>query len=256
MFFAYIGIIQSIKPLKELEKKVNRLKNGDLNVSFKLKGKDEIVQISNTLDDALKSLKNIINSRKLFLRAIMHELKTPLARGRVINSLLKDKQSQKEFKKVFDRLEMIIDEFAKVEQLISDRYILKIHKFNIIDILEQSEEMLMTDQKRVGLNIKEPFIVQSDFSLLTLLFKNLLDNAIKYSPDKKAEVIVEKNRVIIKNRGEAIKGNLEQFYEPFNSSSNSLGLGLYAVLNIAKTLDLKIEYSYKNKINVFSVIFA
>ncbi|BAK70819.1 HAMP domain-containing protein [Aliarcobacter butzleri] len=80
-FFMFIE--KKLKPFISLKKDMKNLSNGNLQISTKTDGKDEISQVAKEFDIALKQLKELRDSRNLFLRNIMHEFKTPITKGRL-----------------------------------------------------------------------------------------------------------------------------------------------------------------------------
>lgn len=49
---------------------------------------DEIGQVAVEFDNAVCKIRELIRSRQLFLRAIMHELKTPIGKGRIVSEMV------------------------------------------------------------------------------------------------------------------------------------------------------------------------
>jgi two-component system OmpR family sensor kinase len=93
---------------------------------------------------------------------------------------------------------------------------------------------------------------------MSLAFKNLIDNAIKYGSDKRVIITLEKNRLSFCNKGEPLKELLTEDREPFVSfskakTSGGMGLGLYIVDSIFKLHGLKLNYEYKNGCHCFFV---
>ncbi|WP_252981441.1 methyl-accepting chemotaxis protein [Aliarcobacter butzleri] len=80
-FFMFIE--KKLKPFISLKKDMKNLSNGNLQISTKTDGKDEISQVAKEFDIALKQLKELRDSRNLFLRNIMHEFKTRITKGRL-----------------------------------------------------------------------------------------------------------------------------------------------------------------------------
>ncbi|HEY9129750.1 MAG TPA: HAMP domain-containing protein, partial [Sulfurovum sp.] len=68
LILLYVWLTRSLKPLKSLQKQIEKVSQGDLSVSVRSDKKDEIAQVSNAFDDALRKLESLINSRQLFLR--------------------------------------------------------------------------------------------------------------------------------------------------------------------------------------------
>ena len=97
--------------------------------------------------------------------------------------------------------------------------------------------------------------LEVNFKLFSIAVKNLIDNAIKYSSDKKVIVKVQDEDIIFENLGKELEFNLEKYYEPFFANEekvkNSFGLGLYIVNNILKANNYTLAYEYKNGKNIF-----
>jgi len=253
----YFWLIKSLKPLKTLHRKIQSVAKGDLAVSFKSEKDDEIAQVSNAFDDALRKLESLINSRQLFLRTIMHELKTPIGKGKLLNEFLEDQVQRDGYDAIFERLELLIEEFSKIEQMLSSSYTLKLASYNVQEMIDQALDLMIMDEDEIAKKIKvievEPFILKTDFELFSLALKNLIDNALKYSPNHKVSIKIYKNRLEILNDGKQFTKNLEEYIQPFNPKGHGLGLGLYIVQNIITLLKLEISYGYEDGENRFVI---
>ncbi|SHO81718.1 Two-component system histidine kinase RacS [hydrothermal vent metagenome] len=250
LLFLYIMIINSLKPLSILKDKIYTFSQGNLDIECRSDRKDEIAQVANEFDSAVKKIKELKSSRQLLLRAIMHELKTPIAKGRLVSEMIKDKKQKARLHSIFERLNLLIDEFAKIEQLSSKNLQLNSKEYRMSDIIDAGVDMLMLENSKnhIQINIINDYLVIGDFELLSLAIKNLLDNSIKYSIDKLVIVDIN-NKVIIKNRGEKLNGNFQDYFVPFRTESQGLGLGLYIIKNILDIHKLEFEYRYIDGFN-------
>lgn len=255
----YFWMIKSLKPLKELQQEIQKVAKGDLSVSLRREEKDEIAQVANEFDNALRKIEALMSSRQLFMRTIMHELKTPIAKGRLVTEMLEDKSFQGKYEKVFERLELLIEEFSKIEQMLSSSYELKQRDYNIYDILDQAIELMILDDFEEVIEIEEQgsFALYTDFNLLALALKNLLDNALKYHNGAKVKVVIEENAIVIINKGEPLSKEIEHFFQPFHQETNplngGLGLGLYIVQSIVERLQLDLTYQYAKNQHHFRI---
>ncbi len=255
MFILYLWMIRSIKPLSVLKNQIIRFSDGKLDISCKSDQNDEIAEVANAFDHAAQKIRELLHSRQLLLRAIMHELKTPIAKGRLVSEMIADKKQQRRFHTIFERLNLLIDEFAKVEQIASKNFDVVLKPYKVSDILDASIDMLMLEEpeKYVNRVVSRDYLVKADFELLSLAIKNLLDNGIKYSSDKKVQVVVKDEKMRITSYGKPLKESMEEYYKPFHTSSGGLGLGLYIVKSILDIHKLKLQYHYEEGRNVFTI---
>jgi two-component system, OmpR family, sensor kinase len=252
-----IFLRKKLKPLLILKENMIRLSTGDLSISMKANGKDEISQVSNEFENAVKQLRQLRESRNLFLRNIMHELKTPITKGRLVTDMYDDCERKYILIRVFQRLEYLLSEFAKIEELTSGKISLKKSDFYAIDLVEQAFDILLLDSNKIDIEDNFELFLNVDFELFSIALKNLIDNAITYKTDGKVNIVIEKNMIKIINKGEKLQKDIEDYYKPFNheyeDSNSGLGLGLYISNNIIKIHNLKLEYEYINGYHNFII---
>lgn len=259
LFWAYYSIIKSISPLKKLSKNIRRFASGDMNIECKSDKKDEIALVANEFDNAVKKIRALITSRQLFLRTIMHELKTPIGKGRIISEMVKSEKEKQRLIDVFERLNLLIDEFGKIEKLVSKSYELKLEEYPIDCLLENAKDLLMLDnEEKVKIEENEEnLLIMADFDLMSLAIKNLLDNAIKYSDDNFVRVQINPNSLIFTNKSKPLEFSFEYYVKAFvtthKSSTTSLGLGLYIVDSIIDLHNYKFLYEYKDNLHHFII---
>mgnify|MGYP003498308956 FL=1 len=251
----YINTLKKLLPLKELKDKV--INFGDEKFDFDLSNsssKDEVTLLANEFKKSAQKLKNIKESRNIFIRNIMHELKTPITKGKFLLQLEKSDENIEKLKMVFNRLESLINEFATIEELISQNRVLEKKSYFLEDLLDNAKDILMIDDNCVK-NSYENIKLNVNFKLFSIAIKNLIDNAIKYSNDKKVEVLTQNEDILFVNSGKKLEGDFEKYLEPFysKSSNESFGLGLYIVFNILKANGYNLLYKYEDGKNIFII---
>ena len=251
----YINTLKKLLPLKELKDKV--INFGDEKFDFELSNsssKDEVTLLANEFKKSAIKLKNIKESRNIFIRNIMHELKTPITKGKFLLQLEKSDENIEKLKMVFNRLESLINEFATIEELISQNRVLEKKSYFLEDLLDNAKDILMIDDNCVK-NSYENIKLNVNFKLFSIAIKNLIDNAIKYSNDKKVEVLTQNEDILFVNSGKKLEGDFEKYLEPFysKSSNESFGLGLYIVFNILKANGYNLLYKYEDSKNIFTI---
>jgi two-component system OmpR family sensor kinase len=201
-----------------------------------------------------------LKSRKLFLRTIMHELKTPIAKGRIVSELIDDEKQKNRMISIFEKLNFLIDDFAKVEQIVSNNYTLQRHSYTIEMIVQKSIDMLLLEKT-------DNIIVQDistkkidvDLDLLSLAIKNLIDNALKYSTDAKVIIKEEDAQLLFISNGVKLQRPLDEYFKPFHTDTkdktHGMGLGLYIVHSILQMHQMELAYEYKEKQNIFRIVY-
>lgn len=250
----YVFVIRKIKPLRKLKRQINKFAKGDLDIVNASVGKDEISEVSEAFYEAVLQIKRLGKSRQLFLRNIMHELKTPITKGRITAEMLEDNKYKDRLINVFERLEILINEFAAIEKISSGSSQINEIKCNVQDIIDEAVDMGMVEKNLIDFNIVD-ISVQADFKLLSIAFKNLIDNALKYS--NKLLVNVKEEKIIEFNSpGKPLEKDLEYYTRPFTQGKNaksSFGLGLYLVNSIIEAHEYKFYYVHEDGYNKFII---
>lgn len=260
LIFFYIWLIVSLKPLKDLKNCIEKFSKGDLTVSCRSLKDDEIAQVANEFDNAVRKIELLLESRQLFLRTIMHELKTPIAKGRIVSELVSDEKQRNRMNTIFERLDFLINDFAKIEQVITNNYELHKYNFTLKDILNKAKSMLLIEDgdDKLQINIDESKKIMVDNDLIALVFKNLIDNGLKYSKDGKVVIEQKENTICFISKGEKLQREFEEYFMPFHNTTKSknhgMGLGLYIVKSILDRHEMKFEYEYIEDTNIFKVL--
>lgn len=260
LVFVFMLVIRSLLPLKKLRLQIRRFANGDLNVDCKTKQSDEIGELANEFDNAIQKIAALGQSRALFLRSIMHELKTPITKGRITAEMIDNPLYKERLISVFKRLQTLIDEFAKIEQLTSKNLNITKKEFSLSELIEHTKQMLLIDQldfNPIILNAPND-IVKADFELFAMAIKNLLDNAIKYGEDKKVFVDSRHYDLIISNKGGALKKDFKEYFKPYfkdqsKNTEHGFGLGMYIIKNTLDAQGFGISYEHKAGVNYFTI---
>ena len=253
---AYVFVIRKLKPLRKLKRQIAKFAAGEIDgVQNVSSGNDEISEVAEAFYDAVCQIKNLNASRKLFLRNIMHELKTPITKGRLAAEMIEKSKNQERLVSVFIKLENLINEFAAVEQVTSSIALNNTKICRIDDVIDEALDIAMVDPGQVTISKLEDVNLNADFKLLAIAAKNMIDNALKYSPNKHVNITITRESIKFINEGERLSKELRHYVEPFTkgeSAKKSFGLGLYIVENIIKAHKLTLSYEYKNGLNVFS----
>ncbi|WP_299546111.1 ArsS family sensor histidine kinase [uncultured Helicobacter sp.] len=259
--FLFALVIKSILPLKVLRKEIRKFANGQTNIACRINQNDEIGELSKEFENAVEKINALNQSRHLFLRSIMHELKTPITKGRITAEMIEDSIYKERLCSVFERLNSLINEFAKIEELSSRNYCLNKQDYLLSDLLNQAFTMLLLDQAQIQDLFSLPsenYVLRCDFEMLTLAIKNLLDNALKYKSKGKVEIRAQGNDLEILNFGAPLPYSLKDHSKPFfkdekSNKNGGLGLGIYIVKSTLESQGLTLDYAHHNDKNIFII---
>ncbi len=254
----YYMVLKKLYPLKKLHQQIEQFAAGDLDVKIAYDSHDEIGKIARSFDRAIAHIHQLMKSKNLFMRNIMHELKTPITKGRIISETIDDETAKGFLIKAFERMNELISDLADIERITMHSFKPTEEDVFLQDVILRTEKILLTDPQHYTIRVDDRPI-HTDIKLLALALKNLMDNGIKYSPQKHVALISVGNRLEVRSKGEPLKEDFIFYIEPFSQEekrSSGFGLGLYIVHSIAEKLGYEFRYAYDTQTgeNVFSIV--
>ena len=203
---------------------------------------------------------------------ISHQTKTPITNLSLYISLLEDDPKDEYIEIIkyeLNKLEFLIQNLVKSSRLESDIISLQKHQANLKDIVEDAlrEFKVILDEKCISIDLKaEDLIFNLDERWLKEAIHNLVDNAIKYSPNGSTiNISIYKSylnyNLDIENEckdlsEETLPKIFERFYRGKNSvSKDGLGLGLFIAREIIEKHGGNIRASLDENRIKFSVDF-
>lgn len=251
----YILLWRNLRPLKHLYEQIRIYGEGGPFLPQSNNGKDEIALISNALFDALDKQHRLKTSRELFLRNMMHELKTPITKGKLIVELENPSPNITLLGKLFSRMEYLIHQMAQIEKM--HAFALKVQKVNLNILIQTAIDNLLLDNENIHI-FGEEQIVYADPVLLTSALQNLIDNAYRHAATFPIEITCSNEKICIKNSGEPLKRPVEEALQAFvtERGDGGLGLGLYIAQSVCELHCFNLNYEYKEGIHHFCIRFT
>lgn len=247
-----------LSPIKNLRNLMNEVANGNLDVCVEEKSNvDEVEDMYHYFNLMMKELKATETIQSDFVSNVSHEIKTPLNAIEGYATLLSDKDISDEEKEIY--LKKILYNTNRMNELISNILLLskvdnqaietKKVKYSLDEQIRQSIVFLEPkwNVKKIDFNVElETINYYGNSSLMMHVWNNLIDNAIKFSPENSIINIYlkkqnEKIIFIIEDSGKGIKEeNKKHIFNKFfqeDSSRKAEGNGLGLSL-VKKILDL------------------
>jgi two-component system sensor histidine kinase TctE len=267
VLLVWLALVRGIKPLSELEERIRARKSDDLSPLDEKAVPLEVAPLVSSVNDLLGRLKDSISTQKRFLADAAHQLKTPLAGLRMQADLAQRKDSSEEELK--HSLKQIgrasVQATHTVNQLLS---LARAEGGSALDLQSCDmealiSEVLMDSLPRAmdkGLDLgydgvegedKRRFLnIQGNPTLLKEMIRNLVDNAIHYTPSSEERPGVITVRLLVDPYSQAVAVQVEDngpgiapaererifepFYRALGSNVDGSGLGLPIVREIAQ----------------------
>jgi PAS domain S-box-containing protein len=195
--------------------------------------------------------------REVWLGVATHELKTPLTSIKAYTQLMQQKLkgSNKDFEtyltridKLTNRMSRLINEFMDITRIRSGELELNMDKLDICGIIKEVVKDIQhtTDTHKIIYKQSRPIYVKGDKQRITEVFSNLIDNAIKYSPESDKVMVSTTSTgnsvtIKVKDFGHGIKEeNVERIFDLFyreardHQKTSGMGMGLFISKAIIK----------------------
>ena len=184
------------RPIEELSQGISRMTQGDLTSRVSVRGRNEFSQLAEAFNMMCERLERLDQTRNQFVSNASHELKTPLSTMKILSETLLyqeqcDLDMQKEFlsdiNKEIDRLSSIINDLLTLVHL-DDRGVTKLQP-TLLSLDKQVQEaarrlrpLAETRNITLDVSVRDQIETMGDPTKLEQVFYNLIDNAIKYTP--------------------------------------------------------------------------
>jgi len=260
VMLVWLALVRGIKPLAQLEKRIRARKSDDMSPIDEAAVPEEVAPLVSSINDLLSRLKVSLTTQKRFLADAAHQLKTPLAGLRMQADLAQRETDAEQLKNSLWHIgQASIRATHTVNQLLAlaraettGRALAEQH----IDMAKIVSEAMADSvpralEKKIDMGYEgpaagaQPSQLEGNPTLLKELVRNLLDNAINYTPEKgQINVRLLTDRfsgvllLLVEDSGPGIAESerelvFQPFYRTLGTNVDGSGLGLAIVMEIA-----------------------
>lgn len=241
-----------------------------ISIYFTSKITRELYERENQLKLAMVEIKNAEISKQKYIMAIVHELKSPIAAAssqlEIITGGFVGAVSEEVYNKITRANSRLFDAISNINN------ILRVSKFKLLNKIEKEETDIIKiitnniessrtvrEKKniRLGLDLlADEYLISADTVLINLVISNLINNAVKYTPEDGeicVNVKLDQNLLTIEIEDDGIgipQNEIEYIFNEFYRASNAnnskiegTGTGLGFVKQIVNLHDgiIKVE---------------
>ena len=265
----WVGIGRGLRPVQKVAREVTRRDPEYLESMEVGPVPSEIRPLVFSLNNLFDRLQDALEAERRFTDDAAHELRTPLAalkaQAQVSLRATNDSERQQALTNVVngvDRATHVVEQMLTLARLDPAATSLVREKINIHDLAAEVVAQLVPAAMQKDINIE---IIGSDKAMifaepvsLSVLIRNLVDNAIRYTPVQ-GEVVLSidetpdrKTILSVADTGPGIDSELQsrvfdRFFRVTGNSSSGCGLGLSIVKRIADLNDLHVDLKNKDE---------
>ncbi|RSK28396.1 sensor histidine kinase [Bacillus sp. HMF5848] len=199
IFLGKLVVEKLTNPLRKIEKVAIRLSKGDFSETVDVQSNDEIGQLAHTFNQMIEAIRNEDHRKKEFISTVSHELRTPLSYVQgyseaILEGMVTSKDKERGY------LQIILKEAKRMKRLVNDLLDLSllesgdfpINKTPLVlaqlieDTLQTYAPIFAEKQLKLKLSTDPEVVVEADADRIEQVLHNLLDNAVRYSPEQSA----------------------------------------------------------------------
>lgn len=272
VLLVWLALARGIRPLAELQQRIRRREANDLSPIEERDVPEEVVPLVGAINDLLQRLDQSIGAQRHFLADAAHQLKTPLAglrtqaeiAGREIDSGLGDPRSLRHTLEQIalgsQRAAHMVNQLLAMARAEDREQALRFQETDLAELVRDTVRDFVPKamEKRIDLGYEGPdagegALLQAQPVLLRELVRNLVDNALQYTPvggsvtarvmpDPFGQVIV----LQVEDSGPGVPAAERElifrpFYRALGTNVDGTGLGLAIVQEIAQQHEAEVS---------------
>lgn len=196
-FLAVIYITDRIsRPITDMTRVVRRFSKGNYDERIVYKDEDEVGELAKSFNQMADEINTLEAARRSFVANVSHELRSPLTSMRGFLVAMQDgtippEDHGKYLAIVIDenkRMTSMVNDLLDIARIESGEHVLKFETFEIVELVRRTlitfEARITQKQIDVSMTSEEEQIyVEADKQQIVQVLRNLIDNAIKYTPE-------------------------------------------------------------------------
>jgi signal transduction histidine kinase len=249
LLVAYAAVTWLFRPIRTIREGAEHIGQGNFDFRISNIRRDQLGDLATEINQMAGDVESMLDAKRALLLGISHELRTPLSRMRLALEFFAEEENVESLKAEILEMEKIVVSLLEAERLNSRHAQLSRSQVIIGELIrELLDDFFARDAERIEVNLPtEPVTAYVDEARITLLLKNLISNALRYSKPEDGPVqltisATDSELVMsVADQGPGLsQDQAEHIGEPFYRSdasrtreSGGTGLGLYLATLVA-----------------------
>jgi signal transduction histidine kinase len=250
LLLGYVAVSWLFKPIRAIRAGAEHIGRGNFDHRIETLRHDQLGDLARDINKLAADVQGMLDAKRALLLGISHELRTPLSRLRLLIEFIEDGDRQQELKAEVVEMEKIIVSLLEAERLNSRHEPLVRSEVRVSALVDGLiHDFFARDRHRIQVvDRSEGGSANIDEARVSLLLKNLLSNALRYSPAESGPVellIAEEGDDLllrVRDHGPGIAPEeAARIGEPFyrgdpsrTRDTGGTGLGLYLATLVAR----------------------
>ncbi len=251
IYLCYRIIRWLFNPVSDIQTGVANYSEGNFDHHIPVRRNDDLGMLVGRINTMASDIKNMLDAKRQLMLGVSHELRSPITRAKVNIALLDESPYKEALNSDLAEMETMISELLESERLNTSHRSLDLTTNDLSILVEEVIDESFADENIIFDNKPNRVELSLDAKRIKLLLRNLVSNALRYTPDDEAcpEIsIVRDNKNVVltvTDHGVGIRPeHIEHLREPFYRVDNArarhtggYGLGLYLCRLIVEAHD-------------------
>lgn len=256
VFIAYLAVRWLFKPIEAIRHGAAEIGRGNFQHRITAGRRDQLGDLADDINRMGEDVQRMLDAKRQLLLGISHELRSPLSRLRLALELAEDGEERRSLRQDVDEMEAIISTLLEAERLNTRHAALNVSRVSARELTDNLlGNFFSRERDRIRVDVPPELFFNVDEARITLLLKNLVSNALRYTRADEGPVEIEMQTagnawvIRVSDHGPGIAPEqIAYLGEPFyrgdpsrTRRSGGSGLGLYLARLIAEAHGGKLE---------------
>ena len=249
LLIGYAAVQWLFRPIRNIREGAAHIGSGNFNHRIENIRRDQLGDLALDINKLAGDVESMLDAKRALLLGISHELRTPLSRMRLALEFVDDEDSAESLRAEIREMEKIVVSLLEAERLNSRHAQLSRTDTNVKGLInELVDDFFSRERSRIRVELPEGELRASvDQARITLMLKNLVANALRYSKPDDGPIVVSASAggdelvLGVRDHGPGLSSDQaahigEPFYRSDKSrtrESGGTGLGLYLASLVA-----------------------